>query len=46
MRPGDVLTFVASVQALQPGQATVEMQTSSDNSSITISANDTIQITP
>ncbi len=46
MRAGDSLTYVASFSAVQPGQSVVEIQATSDNSAGTITASDSIVITP
>ena len=44
MRPGDTFKLTARVRAVQPGQAFVEMQVSSDNSAGTVTSGDTVLV--
>lgn len=46
MRPGEKLTFVATVVGTQPGQGTFEVQATSDSSRFPVTGRDTINILP
>ncbi len=46
MRPGERLTFVATVVGTQPGQGTFEVQATSDSSPVAVTGRDTINILP
>ena len=46
MRPGEQLTFVATVIGTQPGQGTFEVQAVSDSSPTPITGRDTVNILP
>ncbi len=44
MRPSETLSFVATVQGVQPGVSTFEVRAASDNSVGTVTANDTVMV--
>ena len=46
MRPGEQLTFVATVIGTQPGQGTFEVQAVSDSSPTPVTSRDTVNILP